>query len=100
MTEFVPVEAFVGDHSSQVIEISREDLPRDLYVVWEVHRAVNVRDSPRRAIHEKRRFHRLERTLDTFCVIVAGRAMSEAGGVDSLNLSVSDRFIDSHNSTR
>lgn len=36
MTEFVPVEAFVGDHSTQAVEISRKDLPRDLCVVWKV----------------------------------------------------------------
>ena len=36
MTEFVPVKAFVGDYSSYLFEISREDLPRDLCVVWKV----------------------------------------------------------------
>lgn len=34
MTDFVPVEAFVGDHGSWMFEISGEVLPRDLFVLW------------------------------------------------------------------
>jgi hypothetical protein len=41
-------------------------LPRDLCVVWKVHRTVYVEDCSRRAIHEKRRFHGLKRTLTRF----------------------------------
>jgi hypothetical protein len=42
VAEVVPVESLVGDDSLQLIEISGQHLPRDLGVVWQRHRTVNV----------------------------------------------------------
>lgn len=87
LPEIVPVEPFVGHDGFQIPEISRKDLPGDLSVVRQAHRAVDIENRTGVTVDECGGFHRFVGVADTFGVIATADAIRQTGGVDRLNLS-------------
>ncbi len=81
-----PVVAFVGGRNIQFVEIALDYLPADPRIVRLFHRSMYIEDRISFTITEKHRFHRLERVLRPFCVVLVGSYPIHAGCVNNRNI--------------